>query len=106
MIRYRPLPWLETRLGAVMAWSTAPIAEPFNTYRNGGVPTNHLGDTTKDYRLGTEFNWAVELGESDGQFTILRLSPQLLLQGGHLVASDNLGGGQLNMLMATGRVRW
>ena len=106
MVRYRPLPWLETRLGAVMAWSTAPIAEPFNTYRNGGVPTNHLGQTTEDYRLGTEYNWAVELGEPNGQFTGLGLSPQLLVQGGHLMANENLGGEQLHLIMATGRVRW
>ena len=106
VVQVHPLPWLDARLGIVAAWSTAPIREPFNSYRNGGVPTNHLGDTTKGQQLGTELNWALELGDPEAGLTALRLSPQLLLQGGHLQASEDLGGEMLHLVMATGRVRW
>jgi hypothetical protein len=106
VVQVRPTPWLDARLGIMAAWSTAPIREPFNSYRNGGVPTNHLGERTEGLQLGTELNWAVELGDPEAGMTPLRLSPQLLLQGGHLQASEDLGGEMLHLVMATGRVRW
>ena len=90
----------------VAAWSTAPIREPFNSYRNGGVATNHLGDPTEGIKLGTELDWALELGDPEAAMTRLRLSPQLILQGGHLQASEDLGGEMLHLVTATGRVRW
>ena len=99
-------PWLEVRLGGVIAWNTSPVREPFNSYRNGGVPTNHLGEPTEGYHLGTELDWALEFGDPEQNLSALRLNPQLILQGGHLQASSDMGGETLHLLMATGRVRW
>jgi hypothetical protein len=106
VLEVHPLPWLEARLGGVFAWNTSPVREPFNSYRNGGVPTNHLGEPTEGYHLGTELDWALEFGDPEQNLSPLRLNPQLILQGGHLQASSDMGGETLHLLMATGRVRW
>lgn len=97
------LPWIHLRLGAALSWGSAPPGQAFETYRNGGIPTNHLGQPTSGYALGTELDWALHLGD-----TLLaeRYRPALLLQGGHLLASDNMGGGTLSLVTATGRLRW
>ncbi len=102
----QPLPWLGLRAGPTFHWSTGPIAHPFTTTRNGGVPANHLGVQTAGYALGTELNWAVELGDVVVGPEALGLTPALVLQGGHLLASDNLGGETVSLVTATGRLRW
>jgi hypothetical protein len=99
-------PWLSVKAGAVFAWSTAPISQPFATYRNGGVPVNHLGVETSGYALGTELDWAVLLGDTDVAVKSLKARPALLLQGGHYLASADMGGGIHTLVTATGRVRW
>lgn len=101
-----PLPWLDVSAGVMLAWSTAPIAQPFTTTRNGGVPTNHLGDATSGYALGTEIDWAVKLGDADVKVRGLTARPALLVQGGHLLASEAMGGGTLTQVTATARLRW
>ena len=104
-LEVRALPWAKVQVGGVIAWSTAPIQEPFNSYRAGGTPTNHLGEATTGYRLGTELDWAIEL-EPDNVSWAEYLQPSLRIQGGHLQASEDLGGETLHLLIATGRVRW
>jgi hypothetical protein len=94
----------EVKLGYVMAWSTAPIAEAFESHRAGGVPTNHLGDATDGYRLGTELDWALLLGS--GHLESGRALPQLLVQGGHAFLTPDLGGGSLHLVSAQARYRW
>ncbi len=98
--------WLEVRAGPTLHWATAPISQPFSTTRNGGVPANHLGEQTEGYALGTELNWAVEVGDVGVGPESIGLKPALVLQGGHLLASDNLGGELVSLVTATGRVRW
>jgi hypothetical protein len=104
----KPLPWLDLSAGALFAWATAPIQQPFATTRNGGVPTNFLGEETSGYALGTEVDWAVKVGDvpMGKEGLLARARPALLVQGGHLFASDNLGGGAHTLLTATGRLRW
>lgn len=105
----QPRPWLRLSGGVSLAWATAPIAQPFATYRNGGVPANHLGQPTEGYRLGTEFDWAMEFGDEDAPLVrrgSFQPAPSLLLQGGHLRASPDLGGGVYSLVTLTGRVRW
>lgn len=103
------LPWLQARAGAVFAWSTAPIAQPFTSFRSGGVPTNHLGVATSGYALGTELDWAIVLGNADPlsphKLTEPKPKPALILQGGHAFLSEDLGGNRVDVLMATARVR-
>jgi hypothetical protein len=98
--------WLELRAGATLHWATAPIAHPFTTTRNGGLPANFLGAPTSGYAMGPELNWAVEVGDVVVGPENLGLKPALLLQGGHMLASDNLGGEAVSLVTATGRVRW
>lgn len=100
------LDWLELRAGATFHQATGPISQPFATTRNGGVPANFLGQPTSGYGLGTELNWAVELGDTVVGPKTAQLRPALLLQGGHLLASDNLGGDTVSLVTATGRLRW
>ena len=101
-----PLAWLGLRAGATLSWNTGPVAEPYQSYRNGGVPSNQLGQPTSGYALGTELDWALTVGDTAVKVGQGSLKPALLIQGGHLLASDNLGGGTLSVLTATGRVRW
>ncbi len=98
--------WLELRGGATLHWSTGPVSQPFTTTRNGGMPANHLGEPTSGYALGTELNWAVVLGDTVVGPEAAGLTPALVLQGGHLLASENLGGGVVSLVTATGRLRW
>ncbi len=94
----------ELKLGYLMAWSTAPISEPFESHRAGGVPVNHLGEATSGYRIGSELDWSALLGS--GKLESGRSAPQLLLQGGHAFLSPDLGGGSLHLVSAQARYRW
>ena len=98
--------WLELRAGTTLHWATAPIAQPFATTRNGGVPANFLGTPTEGSAMGPELNWAVEVGDVVVGPKKMGLKPAFLLQGGHLLASENLGGETISLVTATGRLRW
>lgn len=104
VLEIEPIDVLSLKVGWLPAWSTRPIAQPFTTYRNGGVPQNHEGTTTSGYWLGQELDWAVLVG--DQPVTDAGLRPALLIQGGHYLASDDMGGQTHHLLMAEGRVRW
>ncbi len=105
----QPRPWLGVRLGAVIAWSTAPIAQPFQTFRNGGVPTNAYGDPTEGYYLGSEIDWALTLGDlsppGGNAITKPKFRPSLWIQGGHGFLSSDLGGERVDLVSVAGRVR-
>ena len=106
IVEANPAEWVNLKLGGLVAWQTAPIAQPFATYRAGGQPTNHLGVPTTGYRIGTEVDWAVRLQRPVQAG--LAWEPALLLQGGHLLPSADLAGeeGVLSLLMVQGQVRW
>ena len=108
VVGFAVLEWLDLQAGATLSWGSKPPGQAFESYRNGGVPANHLGQPTDGYGLGTELDWAVKLGDVSviGDKGPWVLKPALLLQGGHLLASENLGGGTHTLLTATGRVRW
>lgn len=100
-VTLNPKPWGSIRLGVTSAWQSAPIAQPFESHRAGGVPTNHLGDATVGSWLGWEFDWAILLsGERDD------MRPEFLLQGGHYFASEDLGSGRHDLVAGTARLRW
>lgn len=103
VLRIQPDIPLEVRIGAVLGWATAPIAQPFESHRAGGVPTNHLGKPTTGRSLGTELDWAAELTAPK---EIRTTTASLLVQGGHYFASEDLGGASAHLVSATGRVRW
>ncbi|MCB9763718.1 MAG: hypothetical protein H6739_28370 [Alphaproteobacteria bacterium] len=103
----RPMPWLKVRGGVVMAWSTAPIANPFYSYRNGGAPTTHLNTKwSGDYSLGTEIDWGVIVGDVELEKGRLAATPALWVQGGHALVSEDMGGGTLHLVTVLGRVQW
>ena len=84
------LPSVRARLGMLFAWSTAPVSHGFYTHRNGGVPVNHLKQPTSGYKLGSEFDWSLQLGpflEADHILGDTRVS----VQGGHAFLDSNLG---------------
>lgn len=97
-----PLDGIELRGGVVLAWSTAPIAQPFQTFRSGGAPTNHAGLPTTGRYLGTELDWAVATREVQGW----RVRPQFELMGGHARPSRDLTTTRsVNHLLLIGRIR-
>ena len=102
----KALDWLALKAGCAISWSTAPNSQAFYTFRNGGIPVNQLNEPLKGYALGTEFDWAVTVGDLPAKLGSDALRPAIVLQGGHLLASKNLGGGASTLIMATGRLRW
>lgn len=88
IVAVSPTPWSEVKGGLVMAWSTAPVAHPFYTARNGGTPVNHLGRKTSGYGLAKEINWALTLSpfHSHSRFSSTRIS----VQGGHAYLDENI----------------
>ena len=82
------------RLGCVFAWSTAPIAHPYYTFRNGGVPLSYAGNTPEGRYLGSEIDWAIgSRGPSSArEGDSARLYPTLLLQVGHAWPSLSYSG--------------
>lgn len=67
-VQYRPLPWLSTRAGVLMAWAAKPVVDPIMTLLNedgdridddavnwnGGRPARYYGT---EVDLQVEFNW-------------------------------------------------
>jgi hypothetical protein len=67
-VQYRPLPWLSTRAGVLMAWAAKPVVDPIMTLLNedgdridddavnwdGGRPARYYGT---EVDLQAEFNW-------------------------------------------------
>ncbi len=98
-------PWLSVKAGATVGWASKPVQAAYPTYRAGGVPTNHLGQTTSGYDLGTELDWAVKLGDVPFGKGDHRPTPALLVQGGHLFTADNLGGSTVHLVSVAARVR-
>ncbi|MCB9741523.1 MAG: hypothetical protein H6740_02845 [Alphaproteobacteria bacterium] len=105
ILEAKPKDWVTLRLGAMTAWSTAPIADPFYSGRNGGTPTNQLNQKTSGYGMGFELDYGVTL-EKAVTLGSDALVPGLRLQGGHYFASEDVGTGRADLFMATARVRW
>lgn len=101
-----PVPWLELRLGAVIAWSTSPIAQPYATFRAGGAPTNALGQPSGEGRLlGTELDWAIATREAPIASWTVR--PSVELQVGHAWPSAAVGDpGRVDRLLLAVRARY
>jgi hypothetical protein len=74
---------LEVRSGLTRATATAPISQPFYTYRGGGSSRTHHNEITTGDALGVEFDWALSYAMSQ---------VSLEVQGGHLFLSDDLAG--------------
>ena len=104
-----PRPWLDLRLGLLLAGGSVYYAHPYYSFRAGGTPRNHLDEPTGGRHLGTEIDWAIRVGGSikpkiDG-------SPLLhvIVQGGHLAPGSALQGEEseaIHQLLLTGRFRW
>ena len=104
-----PRPWLDLRLGLLLAGGSVQYAHPYYSFRAGGVPRNHLNEEPQGRHLGTEIDWAIRIG-GEIKPTVER-SPQLhvLIQGGHLALGSALKGddsGPIHQLMLSGRFRW
>ncbi len=103
-----PLDWLNLKAGVLFAVATAPVAQPFVSYRAGGVATNHHGEKPLSRALGTEINWAVRLGKALPLPGEAPPQVHLLVQGGHAILGDALVGGRdaVHNVLLTGRFRW
>jgi hypothetical protein len=53
-LRWWPTPWLDVRLGYVLAGSIATFADPYNSARNGGYPSTAAGSAPDSGILGQE----------------------------------------------------
>jgi hypothetical protein len=98
--------WLGLRAGAVVAWSTSPVSQPFYTYRAGGTPHNHHDVATGGgHFIGSELDWAARLGPTDPE----RLRPSFEIQGGHGFLGKAMQGAGPNVIhhvQATARLQW
>ena len=90
-VQYDPTSWMRLRVGMLFAWSTAPVSHGFYTYRNGGVPVNHLSQPTSGYALGSELDWSLQVGPFVDKDHFLGNS-RVSVQGGHAFLDSNLGG--------------
>jgi hypothetical protein len=108
-VSVNPLPVLQVRVGSTITWATAPIAQPFYTYRAGGSPTSHHNEASVGRFMGVEINWATSVGLVEG-LSEASFRPSLDLQGGHLLLGPTLGNsgtaGPIHSLMAVGRLQW
>ena len=106
-IALSPIPWNQIRLGASLFWSTAPMSQPFYTYRAGGAPRNHLNTSFEGNYLGTELNWSVLFLNMGGAST---RSASLDLQFGHLFTGEPIQAGgrpsQIHHAMAIVKTEW
>ncbi len=100
-----PVEWLHIRAGWLLAWSTAPIMQPFYTARNGGIPVNHLDQKTHGHALGSELDWMVRIKPFRTSFRDATGHGLALdVQGGHAQLSANLGGGDVHRYVLALRV--
>lgn len=104
-----PTDWSTIRAGAVLAWGTAPIAQPFYTTRAGGSPTSHHDLATTGTRLGTELCWAAGVGTELIDVAGETVKGSLEVQGGHAMLSEDLAGpgaDRVDLYSLTGRLTW
>lgn len=96
---------LDVSLGLLAAFATAPMSEPFYSYRAGGVPYSHHDTPLEGRLLGTELDWRIALQTTeDGP-----IRAQVELEGGHLALSESLRGpgpALVHLVTLTGRIRW
>jgi len=109
VVQATPWPWLDVRLGVLMATGSVDVAQPYYSFRAGGVPRNHADMEPQGRYLGTEFDWAVRIGGAIKPK--LESSPRaaFILQGGHLRTGSALYGCcpcSIHMVQMTGRFRW
>ena len=101
-VEVQPFDWIELRSGIMTAWASAPIAQPFYTFRAGGTPHNHLDEPTTGRYLATEFDWSIAVDIHDRWL----VEPRIQVQGGHALLSSNLGGGRADLVTITARLGW
>lgn len=107
VVDLRPLKFLDLRVGYLAAWSAAPIAQPYATYRNGGVPTNVAGETTSGYWLGSEVDVRATVGDVPVNLGPTSFLPAVILDFGYAMPSPQLGVGKSAILgRATAQIRW
>jgi hypothetical protein len=59
-VRIRPLPQMTLLAGFLYAWSSAPFAQSYQTFANGGVSTNPYGLINPGRNLGCELDLGVD----------------------------------------------
>ncbi|MCB9665975.1 MAG: hypothetical protein H6732_17850 [Alphaproteobacteria bacterium] len=94
VIRYRPLPDLELRLGHLQAWAPGDVVDVYQSARNGGYNTTSGGQVGGGRSYGHELDLAIRYTARLPH----RLAFDLGLEGAVLLpgdAFDGLGGGAL-----------
>ena len=108
-----PLPFLDLKAGAMLAFASADHQQSFYSFRAGGAPTNHHNEAVTGRMLGTEIDWSVTFGGplpfKAEDAPVLDLALQV--QGGHLFLGEALrsaadGAQIVNHVQMTGRFRW
>lgn len=59
-VRIRPLEQMTILAGFLYAWNSAPFAQSYQTFKNGGVATNPYGLTNPGRDLGCEFDLGID----------------------------------------------
>jgi hypothetical protein len=101
--------WGELGLGTMAAWSTAPISQPFYSYRAGGIPTSHHNTATEGRFLGVEIDWSVRSNAVTLPLGPKPVETRVALQGGHLWPSTDLAGegpARVDLVSLAGEASW
>jgi len=109
VVQVTPWPWLDVRLGVLMASGSVDVAQPYYSFRAGGVPHNHANMEPQGRYLGTELDWAVRIGGPVKPSLDTSPLAAVVIQGGHLRTGNALYGCcpcSIHMLQLTGRFRW
>ncbi|MCP4867359.1 MAG: hypothetical protein GY898_01405 [Proteobacteria bacterium] len=113
IVQGTPLPFLDLKAGAMLAFSSSEHRQSFYSFRAGGTPTNHHQQAVTGRLLGTEIDWSVTFGGplpfKAEDAPVLDLALQV--QGGHLFLGEALrsaddGAQIVNHVQMTGRFRW
>ena len=59
---WQATPGLELYAGALLAWATADVLDPYNTRTGGGTARNHLDLAADSAYLGTEYDFGMRMG--------------------------------------------
>lgn len=97
---WQATPGVSIYAGALMAWATADVLDPFNTRTGGGLPHNHLDRQADSSYLGTEYDLGLRMGtELPWRLGELSVTTELgvLAPSGGLAGLGTVQGGRITL---------
>ena len=102
---WTPTDWLDVYGGLLLAWVTAPIADPYTTRtQGGGQARNALGRTPSGAFLGAEIDLGLRVGfevPDAGLMAVASVEYGVLLPGGALDGMEPVHAARFNLAVTT-----